>query len=97
MQMVIGEQTQQVVVNAAPPIMQTDSASLGTVVEGKAVQTLALNGRNVLNLGGSGARSSAAGWRFYQPERSERIRSRQLPDRRRQRQSVRGAGRWCVR
>ena len=49
-QMVIGEQTQQVVVNAAPPIMQTDSASLGTVVEGKAVQTLPLNGRNVLNL-----------------------------------------------
>ena len=30
--------------------MQTDSASLGTVVEGKAVQTLPLNGRNVLTL-----------------------------------------------
>jgi hypothetical protein len=38
-QMEIGEQNQQVVVNAAPPIMQTDSASLGQVVEGKAVQT----------------------------------------------------------
>ena len=49
-QMVIGAQTEQVVVNAAPPIMQTDSASLGQAVEGKAVQTLPLNGRNVLNL-----------------------------------------------
>lgn len=49
-QMVIGEQNQQVVVNAAPPIMQTDSASLGQAVEGKAVQTLPLNGRNVLAL-----------------------------------------------
>ena len=49
-QMAIGEQNQQVVVTGAPPIMQTDSASLGTVVEGKAVQTLPLNGRNVLNL-----------------------------------------------
>ncbi len=49
-QMTIGEQNQQVVVTGAPPIMQTDSASLGTVVEGKAVQTLPLNGRNVLNL-----------------------------------------------
>jgi outer membrane receptor protein involved in Fe transport len=49
-QMVIGEQIQNVVVTAAPPIMQTDSASLGQVVEGKAVQTLPLNGRNVLGL-----------------------------------------------
>jgi outer membrane receptor protein involved in Fe transport len=48
--MQIGEQSQQVVVNAAPPIMQTDSASLGQAVEGKAVQTLPLNGRNVLAL-----------------------------------------------
>ena len=48
--MVIGEQSQQVVVNAAPPIMQTDSASLGQAVEGKAMETLPLNGRNVLAL-----------------------------------------------
>ena len=48
-QMVIGEQSQQVVVNWRPPIMQTDSASVGQVVEGKAVRTLPLNGRNVLN------------------------------------------------
>ena len=48
--MVIGEQTQNVTVNSAPPIMQTDSASLGQVVEGQAVETLPLNGRNVLNL-----------------------------------------------
>ena len=40
----------QVTVTAAPPMMQTDSASLGQVVEGHAVQTLPLNGRNVLGL-----------------------------------------------
>jgi Carboxypeptidase regulatory-like domain len=48
--MQVGEQSQQVTVNAAPPIMQTDSASLGQAVEGKAVETLPLNGRNVLAL-----------------------------------------------
>jgi hypothetical protein len=48
--MVIGEQNQVVEVNTAPPIMQTDSASLGQAIEGVAVQTLPLNGRNVLNL-----------------------------------------------
>jgi outer membrane receptor protein involved in Fe transport len=48
--MVIGEQNQQVYVTGAPPIMQTESASLGQAIEGKAVQTLPLNGRNVLNL-----------------------------------------------
>ncbi len=49
-QMQIGEQSQQVVVTGAPPIMQTDSASLGQVIGGQAVTTLPLNGRNVLNL-----------------------------------------------
>jgi Carboxypeptidase regulatory-like domain/TonB dependent receptor len=48
--MVVGEQSQEVTVNAAPPIMQTDSASLGQAVEGKAIETLPLNGRNVLAL-----------------------------------------------
>jgi Carboxypeptidase regulatory-like domain/TonB dependent receptor len=48
--MQVGEQSQQVTVNAAPPIMQTDSASLGQAVEGKAIETLPLNGRNVLAL-----------------------------------------------
>jgi hypothetical protein len=49
-QMQIGEQNQQVTVTGAPPIMQTDSASLGQVIGGNAVTTLPLNGRNVLNL-----------------------------------------------
>ena len=48
--MEVGAQNQQVVVNAAPPIMQTENASLGQAVEGKAVETLPLNGRNVLAL-----------------------------------------------
>lgn len=48
--MEIGAQNQQVVVNAAPPIMQTENAALGQVVEGNAVTNLPLNGRNVLAL-----------------------------------------------
>ncbi len=48
--MEVGSQSQQVVVNAAPPIMQTESASLGQAVEGQTVETLPLNGRNVLAL-----------------------------------------------
>ena len=48
--MEVGSQTESVVVTTAAPIMQTDSASLGQVVEGEAVSTLPLNGRNVLAL-----------------------------------------------
>jgi hypothetical protein len=48
--MAVGEASQEVTVTGAPPIMQTDSASLGQAVTGKAVQTLPLNGRNVLAL-----------------------------------------------
>ena len=48
--MQIGQESQTISVNSAPPIMQTDSASLGQAVEGRAVQTLPLNGRNVLAL-----------------------------------------------
>ena len=48
--MEIGTQNQQVVVNSAPPIMQTESATLGQVVEGNAITNLPLNGRNVLAL-----------------------------------------------
>lgn len=48
--MSVGEQSEVVTVNEAPPIMQTDSASLGQAVTGRAVQTLPLNGRNVLAL-----------------------------------------------
>jgi hypothetical protein len=48
--MAIGEQSEIVTVSTAPPIMQTDNASLGQAVEGKAVTNLPLNGRNVLAL-----------------------------------------------
>lgn len=48
--MEVGNQTEQVIVNTAPPIMQTDSASLGQAIEVQAVQSMPLNGRNVLNL-----------------------------------------------
>ncbi len=48
--MSIGDQNQTVEVTGAPPILQTDSASLGQAIEGAAVRDLPLNGRNVLAL-----------------------------------------------
>ncbi len=48
--MQVGSASQKVVVTGAPPIMQTENASLGQVIQGTAVTNLPLNGRNVLNL-----------------------------------------------
>ena len=48
--MAVGAQSENVIVTTAAPIMQTESSSLGQVVEGNAVATLPLNGRNVLAL-----------------------------------------------
>jgi outer membrane receptor protein involved in Fe transport len=48
--MEVGTVSQQVVVTAQAPIMQTETASLGQVVAGKAVTNIPLNGRNVLAL-----------------------------------------------
>jgi outer membrane receptor protein involved in Fe transport len=48
--MEVGTVNQQVVVNSQAPIMQTETASLGQVVAGKAVTNIPLNGRNVLAL-----------------------------------------------
>ncbi len=48
--MEVGAVSQQVVVSSQAPIMQTETASLGQVVAGKAVTNIPLNGRNVLAL-----------------------------------------------
>ncbi len=50
--MEVGQVNQQVVVTSAAPIMQTETASLGQVISGKAVTNMPLNGRNVLALVG---------------------------------------------
>ena len=50
--MLVGSQSENVVVTTAAPIMQTESASLGQAVEGRAVTEMPLNGRNVLALVG---------------------------------------------
>src|ERR1039458_8253143 len=42
----IGQATETVVVDAAPPLLQTLDASVGQVVEEKAINNLPLNGRN---------------------------------------------------
>src|ERR1700760_464978 len=47
---IVVQVNQQVVVSSQAPIMQTETASLGQVVAGKAVTNIPLNGRNVLAL-----------------------------------------------
>lgn len=49
--MKVGQVSQQVVVNAAPPAVNTSSATLGSVVEEQRIVDLPLNGRNFLELG----------------------------------------------
>ena len=46
----IGDVTQTVNVDTAAPIIETQPGSLGQLVEGKQVQEMPLNGRNVFNL-----------------------------------------------
>jgi Carboxypeptidase regulatory-like domain len=46
----IGNLNQQIEVQAETPIIQTENASVGQVVQGRTVQAMPLNGRNVLNL-----------------------------------------------
>jgi len=48
--MEVGTVEQTVQVSAAPPLMQTQTATLGQVVGAQTVDDLPLNGRNVLNL-----------------------------------------------
>ena len=44
--LIVGQVTETVVVDAAPPLLQTLDASVGQVVEEKAINDLPLNGRN---------------------------------------------------
>jgi hypothetical protein len=46
----VGEVTETVEVTTQAPLLQTDSGTLGTVVEGKTVEEMPLNGRNTMNL-----------------------------------------------
>jgi len=48
--MQVGEVGQTVEVSAQAPLLQTDTSSLGTIVESRKVQEMPLNGRNVINL-----------------------------------------------
>ena len=48
--MQVGDVGQTVEVTAAAPLLQTESSSLGTVVDERKVQEMPLNGRNVINL-----------------------------------------------
>jgi hypothetical protein len=50
--MTVGGTTEEVTVTTQAPIIQTENASLGQVVQGQAVTNMPLNGRNVLALVG---------------------------------------------
>jgi hypothetical protein len=50
--MSIGEMSEQVTVSSQVPLIQSENAALGQVVQGKAVTDIPLNGRNVLALVG---------------------------------------------
>ncbi len=51
-QMVVGAVTEQVTITSTAPLIQSENASLGQVVEGRSVTEMPLNGRNVLALVG---------------------------------------------
>ncbi len=78
-QMELGNASQTVEVTAQTPLLQTQDATLGQVIESHQVQNLALNGRNVLNLialapgvvpqgqtGGNPVTNNVNGWGNYQ-------------------------------
>lgn len=46
----IGSATEVVSVSTAPPLLQTDSGTLGSLIQEKQIQEIPLNGRNPLNL-----------------------------------------------
>src|ERR1700748_905309 len=50
--MSVGEMTEQVTVSSQVPLIQSENAALGQVVQGRAVTEIPLNGRNVLALVG---------------------------------------------
>jgi hypothetical protein len=77
--MEVGDTTQTLQVTEQTPLLQTQDATLGQVVESRQVENLALNGRNVLNLislapgvvpqgatGGNPVTNNVNGWGNYQ-------------------------------
>ena len=77
----VGDVSQQVEVTAQTALLQTDSATLGQVVEGRQVDEMPLSGRNVMNLvslvpgvvtqggaGGSPLNNQAASGNFTNPQ-----------------------------
>jgi hypothetical protein len=48
--MQVGDVAEEVTVSSEAPLLQTQTATLGQTVEGRVVQDMPLNGRNVLNL-----------------------------------------------
>jgi hypothetical protein len=79
--MQVGDVTQSVEVSSQAELVQTDSATLGQVVEGQQIDEMPLNGRNIMNLvslvpgvvtqggaGGSPLNNQAASGNFTNPQ-----------------------------
>ncbi len=77
--MQVGEVSQVVNVTAQTPLLESDTSSLGQVIEGRSVEQMPLNGRNVMNLialvpgvvpqgqtAGNPAANNVNGWGNYQ-------------------------------
>ena len=79
----IGEVTEVVEVVSSTPLLQSQTSSLGQVVESRKVTETPLNGRNVLNLVALAPGVVPQGQSMQSPTRSEHFRLGQLPDRRR--------------
>ncbi len=48
--MQLGEVTQNIEVQATPPVLQTENANLSQIVNSRAIEELPVNGRNIMNL-----------------------------------------------
>ncbi len=82
----VGEVSQVVEVTSETPLLQSETSSLGTVVDQREANELPLNGRNIFNLTTVTPSVIPQGSTEGNVGGQESLRLRQLPDRRRLRQ-----------
>ena len=90
----IGQATETVEVTSETPLLQSETSSLGQVVEQRKANELPLNGRNIYNLITVAPVGGSAGQHERHAGRQEPIRLCQLPDRRFFRQPKRRIPGW---
>ena len=90
----IGQATETVEVTSETPLLQSETSSLGQVVDARKATELPLNGRNIYNLAAVAPSVVPQGNTTGFAGRQEPIRLRQLSDRRILRQRKRGVPGW---